>query len=61
MSSSAPLGCCDPVLGAQANERLGLELDPDVRAHVDRCLACMLERKAFERFIALVVKSEHEL
>ncbi len=43
----APIGCGEPVLGAQA---LGPTLAPSVQEHVSRCLACQLERVAFERF-----------
>lgn len=49
-SEEAPLGCRDPSLGAAASRLLGRPLPPMLREHVAECLACQLERVAFDRF-----------
>jgi hypothetical protein len=47
---TAAIGCCDPALGTQASQMLGRALASSLSEHVARCLACQLERRAFERF-----------
>ena len=46
----AAIGCGATDLGAQARISLGRPLSPSVLGHVSVCLACRLERLAFERF-----------
>jgi hypothetical protein len=52
--AEAPIGCLAPALGAQVSLRLGdtTPLEADLQEHFDRCLACRLERVAFDRFMA---------
>ncbi len=49
---TAPIGCREPALGAVVSQTLGQhdELRPLLRDHVSSCLACQLQRHAFERF-----------
>ena len=47
---TAALGCCEPALGAEARRMLGRPLAPSLTEHLARCLACQLERRAFDRF-----------
>lgn len=49
-NDTAALGCREPALGAQARANLGRPLPELLREHVAQCLACRLERLAFERF-----------
>lgn len=42
-------GCTDPTLGAQAARGV---FDDAVNAHVATCLACALEARRWERFVA---------
>jgi hypothetical protein len=49
-SDTAPLGCREPSLGAAAGLLLGRPLPLPLLEHLGRCLACQLERHAFERF-----------
>jgi hypothetical protein len=49
-TETAALGCTEPVLGLGARRMLGQPLPPRLREHVATCLACRLERLAFERF-----------
>ena len=46
----AAVGCSDPALGVEVHRHLGRELPPTLREHVERCLACRLERINFARF-----------
>ena len=46
------LGCKDPDLGVEARRALGRELPRKLHEHLGTCLACQLERLAFERFAA---------
>jgi hypothetical protein len=47
---TAPLGCREPSLGAAVSWLLGRPLPPLLADHLAQCLACQLERRAFERF-----------
>lgn len=51
----APLGCIAPALGAQVSSRLGdsSPLELTLQDHFDRCLACQLERRGYDRFVTL--------
>lgn len=49
-NDTAALGCREPALGAQVRANLGRSLPEPLREHVGHCLACQLERLAFERF-----------
>ncbi len=50
-TDTAAPGCCDPALGVQARANLGRSLSEQLREHLAACLACRLERLAFERFV----------
>lgn len=41
-------GCIDPTLGQAATRQLGQPLDASTAAHIETCLACQLERLAFD-------------
>lgn len=46
-------GCCDPRLGAVASLTLGdtATTTERVQSHISECLACAVERRAWEAFI----------
>jgi hypothetical protein len=48
----AAAGCVEPELGARARQALGRALSPALRAHLDACLACAVERASFNAMYA---------
>jgi hypothetical protein len=58
---NAPLGCRQPPLGAAVSRLLGHPLPSPLREHVGQCLACQLERRAFEQFERSSSAADHSL
>lgn len=54
-SPAVKRACTEPALGAAATRALGRPLSPPLAAHVGACLACLLERRAFDSL------DEHEV
>jgi hypothetical protein len=52
IEDAAP-GCTEPVLGTRVRRMLGQPLSLRLREHMTQCLACQVERLAFERFARL--------
>ena len=57
----APAACAEPTLGAEATQALGQTPSAAVAAHLAVCLACRLQRAAFERLDADAMAPPPEL
>jgi len=57
----APPACAEPALGAEATQTLGQAPSTAVAAHLAICVACRLQRAAFERLDADAVAPPPEL
>lgn len=57
----APAACIDPDLGARATQAQGRPCAPPVAAHLTACLACRIQRAAFEKLDERAVATSPEL
>jgi hypothetical protein len=57
----APLACTEPSLGALATQALGQVQPATVTAHITTCLACQLQRVAFDELNTRAIPPQPDL